>query len=139
MKLNAMEKRLLFQVEGDCLAKVLNELHMAARYTKNPEQRDAAESLMAKLRVLTDAEGMDMVRDIQKNYRLPYPARTIGEKIAEARQQSGAEKLKGHDIMALERFDPEVRHMIVFDVLSGDAPVGDKGDQMRLFLSDVSK
>ena len=137
MILNAMEKRLLFQVEGDCLAKVLNELHMVARYTKSPEQGDAAESLMAKLRPLTDAEGMDMVRDIQKNYRLPYPARTIGEKIAEARQQSGAEKLKGHDIMALERFDPEVKHMIVFDVLSGDAPVGDKGDKMRLFLTDA--
>ena len=69
MILNAMEKRLLFQVEGDCLAKVLNELHMVARYTKSPEQGDAAESLMAKLRPLTDAEGMDMVRDIQKNYR----------------------------------------------------------------------
>ena len=40
---------------------------------------------------------------------------------------SGAEKLKGHDIMALERFDPEVKHMIVFDVLSYDSPVGDKG------------
>ena len=137
MILNAMEKRLLFQVEGDCLAKVLNELHMVARYTKSPEQGDAAESLMAKLRPLTDAEGMDMVRDIQKNYRLPYPARTIGEKIAEARQQSGAQKLSGHDIMALERFDPETRHMIVFDVLSHDSPMGWKGEKMRLFLTEA--
>lgn len=118
MELNEMEKRLLFQVEGDYQSKILNELYMTARYTKNLEQRKAAENLMEKLRVLTDAECMDIVRDIQKNYRLPYPPRTIGEKIAEARQQSGAEKLKGHDIMALERFDPEVRHMIVFDVLS---------------------
>ena len=125
MELNEMEKRLLFQVEGDYQSKVLNELYMTARYTKNPEQRRAAENLMAKLRILTDAECMDIVRDIQKNYRLPYPPRTIGEKIAEARQQSGAEKLKGHDIMALERFDPEVRHMIVFDVLSYESPVGD--------------
>ncbi len=130
MELNEMEKRLLFQVEGDYQSKVLNELYMTARYTKNPEQRKAAENLMAKLRVLTDAECMDIVRDIQKNYRLPYQPRTIGEKIAEARQQSGAEKLKGHDIMALERFDPEVRHMIVFDVLSYDSPVGDKGDNI---------
>lgn len=59
---------------------------------------------------------MDIVRAIQKNYRVPYPARTIGEKIAETRQQSGAEKSKGNDIMVLEHFDPEVRHMIVFDV-----------------------
>ena len=137
MGLNEMEKRLLFQVEGDYQFKVLNELYMTAQYTKNPEQRKAAENLMAKLRGLTDTECMDIVRDIQKNYRLPYPARTIGEKIAEAKQQSGSEKLKGHDIMALERFDPEVKHMIVFDVLSGDAPVGDKGDKMRLFLTDA--
>ena len=56
MELNEMEKRLLFQVEGDYQSKVLNELYMTARYTKNPEQRKAAESLMAKLRVLTDGE-----------------------------------------------------------------------------------
>ena len=117
MELNEMEKKLLFQVEGDYQTKILNELYMTVRYSNNSEQREAAEGLMAKLRVLSNAECMDLVKDIQKNYRLPYPARTIGEKIAEARQQSGAEKLKGHDIMALERFDPEVRHMIVFDVL----------------------
>ena len=137
MELNEMEKKLLFQVEGDYQSKVLNELYMTARYTKSPEQREAAQSLMAKLRVLSDAECMDLVKDIQKNYRLPHPPRTIGEKIAEARQQSGAEKLKGHDIMALERFDPEVKHMIVFEVLSPDSPVGDKGDRMRLFLTDA--
>ena len=27
--------------------------------------------------------------------------------------------------------------MIVFDVLSYDSPVGDKGDKMRLFLTDA--
>ncbi|WP_243139079.1 DUF5720 family protein [Faecalibacterium prausnitzii] len=106
MELNEMEKKLLFQVEGDYQTKILNELYMTVRYSNNSEQREAAEGLMAKLRVLSNAECMDLVKDIQKNYRLPYPARTIGEKIAEARQQSGAEKLKGHDIMALERFDP---------------------------------
>ena len=78
---------------------------------------------------------MDLVKDIQKNYHLPYP-RTMGERIALARQQSGAEKLKGHDIMALERFDPQVRLMVVFDVLSFESPVGYKGDKMRLFLTD---
>ena len=36
MGLNEMEKRLLFQVEGDYQFKVLNELYMTAQYTKNP-------------------------------------------------------------------------------------------------------
>lgn len=38
MILNAMEKRLLFQVEGDCLAKVLNELHMVAGIQRAPNR-----------------------------------------------------------------------------------------------------
>lgn len=33
---------------------------------------------MEKLRVLSDAECMDLVKDIQKNYRLPHHPRTIG-------------------------------------------------------------
>ena len=57
--------------------------------------------------------------------------------IAVARQESGAQKLEGHDIMALERFDPEVKHMIVFDVLSRESPIGDKGHRMRLFLTEA--
>ena len=61
----------------------------------------------------------------------------MGELLAEARQRSGAEQLKGHDIMALERFDPEVRHMVVFEVLSEESFDGEKGDRVRLFLTDA--
>lgn len=78
-----------------------------------------------------------MIRKVQAEYRLPEKARTIGEMLAEARQKSGAQKLSGHDIMALERFDPATRHMIVFDVLTHDSPVGWKGEKMRLFLTDA--
>ena len=44
--------------------------------------------------------------------------------------------IQGHDILALERFMDETRHMIEFDVLTWDSPVGDKGGRYRLFLSD---
>ena len=56
MELNEMEKKMLFQAEGDCQAKVLNELYMTVRYSNNSELREAAESLMAKVRVLSDRE-----------------------------------------------------------------------------------
>nr|WP_319487757.1 DUF5720 family protein [uncultured Caproiciproducens sp.] len=62
--------------------------------------------------------------------------KTIGKLLEEVRQKSGAAKLEGHDIMTLERFDQNTRHMIVFDVLSHESPVGFKGDCMRLFLTD---
>ena len=63
--------------------------------------------------------------------------KTIGELIDEARKKSGEPVLAGHDIMALERFGENSLHMIVFAVLSHTSSVGNKGERMRLFLSDV--
>ena len=128
---------MLYQTDGSERYAIRHELLMASRYAKDPDRRRAADSLMEKLRPLSDRECMEIVHDIRKNYRLPQGGRTVGEMIAEARQKSGAEQLKGHDIMALERFDPEVHHMVVFEVISGDSSVGDKGDRMRLFLTDA--
>ena len=137
MELTEMEKRMLYQTEGTERYAILQEMAMASQYAGDPDRRKAAKSLMEKLRPLTDAGCMEIVHDIRKNYRIPKEGRTIGELLAQARQRSGAEHLKGHDIMGLERFDPEVRHMVIFDVLSGDSTVGDKGDRMRLFLTDT--
>ncbi len=63
--------------------------------------------------------------------------KTIGELIEEKRIQAGAQNYKGHDYMDLMRFDENTRHMIIFDVLTRDSPVGFKGDRMRLFLTDA--
>jgi hypothetical protein len=53
--------------------------------------------------------------------------------------QSAPERGKpivGHELMALERFMPDTRHMIVFDVLTWECPIGDKGNRVRVFLTD---
>ena len=39
--------------------------------------------------------------------------------------------------MDLQRFAEDTRHMIIFDVLTNDSPVGWKGERTRLFLSDT--
>ena len=89
----------------------------------NPATKETAESLLDKLRPLSEQECMDLIRKVQTEYSLPEKARIIWEILAEARQRSGAQKLSVHDIMALERFDQATRHMIVFDVLIHDSRV----------------
>jgi hypothetical protein len=42
----------------------------------------------------------------------------------------------GQDIDAPLRFVDATRHMIVFDVLTWDCPVGGKGERIRIFLTD---
>jgi hypothetical protein len=57
--------------------------------------------------------------------------------IKEQLQQPGrGKKITGHDLMDIQRFDDDTRHMIVFDVLTWDCPVGDKGERVRIFLTD---
>ena len=45
-------------------------------------------------------------------------------------------KITGQDEMALERFAEDTRHMIIFDVITWDCPVGDMGERVRIFLTD---
>ena len=131
------EKRMVFQLEGCNRYDAIQEIAVFCRYTRDHDKRNIAENLLKKLRELSENDCRELICDIQKNYNLPRKAKTVGEMIAVARQESGARKLEGHDIMALERFDPEVAHMIVFDVLSRESPIGDKGHRMRLFLTKV--
>ncbi len=42
----------------------------------------------------------------------------------------------GHDLLAVERFRDNTRHMIEFLVLSGDCPLGEQGQYIRRFLSE---
>ena len=131
------EKRMLFQLEGCHRYDAVQEIAVLCRYTRDHSKKATAENLLKKLRELSEDDCKKLICDIQRNYHLPRKARTIGEMIAVARQESGAQKLEGHDIMALERFDPEVTHMVVFDVISGESPIGDKGKRMRLFLTEA--
>ena len=52
------------------------------------------------------------------------------------RIMEGAKEYDGHTYFDLMRFDENTRHMIIFDVLTHDAAVGDKGKRTRLYLTD---
>ena len=83
MKLNEAEMRMAYQIESTDPNAVLNEIYMTWRLSKNQANRDTAESLMAKLRSLSNSECMDLIREVQANYRPPGKPQTIGEMLAE--------------------------------------------------------
>ena len=49
-----------------------------------------------------------------------------------------ARELKGHHILAVERFQDETRWMIEFSVRKPNTAYGSPGDEMRLFLKEDS-
>ena len=44
--------------------------------------------------------------------------------------------ITGQSELALERFMDDTRHMIIFDVLDHRSPFGNKGERLRLFLTN---
>ena len=50
-----------------------------------------------------------------------------------------ARELKGHNILAVERFWDDTRWMIEFSVLRPSAAYGSLGEEMRLFLTEDRK
>lgn len=62
--------------------------------------------------------------------------KTIGETMEEMRKKAGAKEYHGHSYMDLNRFAVDTRHMIIFDVLTNDSPIGTKGERTRAYLNE---
>ena len=73
----------------------------------------------------------------EKGANMMSEGKTIGQLMEEMRVKAGAQNYHGHGYMDLQRFAKDTRHMIIFDVLTNDSPVGWKGERTRLFLSDT--
>ena len=52
-------------------------------------------------------------------------------------QDISAKEMKGHGILAVERFQDGTRHMVEFLVRKRDYACGKPGDEVRLFLDDA--
>ena len=48
-----------------------------------------------------------------------------------------AKEMKGHNILAVERFQDKTRHMIEFDIRVQNSPYGAWCDEVRLFLDET--
>ena len=58
------------------------------------------------------------------------------KRLTDAKAGAKEPEIKGQPIDDIIRFDDDTRHMVIFDVLDYACPVGDKGERLRLFLSD---
>lgn len=61
---------------------------------------------------------------------------TLADLMERRRKMEGAKEYEGHTYFDLMRFDDNTSHMIIFDVLTHEAAVGDKGKRTRLYLSN---
>ena len=59
--------------------------------------------------------------------------RSIKEQL---RQEEFSDDIQGHGLMDSARFREDTKHMIVFDVLLDECPVGFAGERIRIFLSE---
>lgn len=63
--------------------------------------------------------------------------KTVGQLMEEMRIKAGAKEYTGHSYMDLARFAEDTKHMIIFDVINNDSPIGFKGERSRAFMTEV--
>ena len=73
MKLTEAEMRMVFQIESTNQNAVLNEIYMTWRYAPNPATKETAESLLNKLRPLSDQECMSASELLSSRLMFPTP------------------------------------------------------------------
>lgn len=137
MELIQMQKRLIFETEGGVKSEVVAELCMRLPSMQNPDEQKTVGNLIRELDAMPEKDCWELIHDIRGDYRSSVRPNSIRSLPRENEQKWDKEKWRGHNIMALKRFDPDVQHMIVFDVLSGNPRIGRKVGKMRLFLTET--
>lgn len=157
MDFNRDELNMVYQYGADTKAETLMELQRIRPYLRSRKLCDIVENTIQKLSAMPEVECQKFIVEIRDQFiaerdrsieerqmatkQGSIPAgrqreKTIGELLDEARRNSGAEKLAGHDILDLMRFAGDTRHMVVLDVLSDESPIGFMGEKTRVFLTE---
>ena len=70
-----------------------------------------------------------------KEVRAMPERKTVGQLMEECGSKLGA-GIQRPEYMDLNRFAVDTRHMIIFDVLTDDSPIGWKGERTRVYLTE---
>lgn len=135
MRFTNSELEMIYQYAAADKAKTLAGLQEIVPVIRDTLTRAIVESTIDKLTKIPEPDCSRFIADTKARF-LEQRDNSIRRRLAEARAQAKEPVMQGHDLMGLERFLPDTRHMIVLDVLNNDSPVGYKGERYRLFLSD---
>lgn len=135
MKFTKSELEMIYQYAAADKAETLAGLKEIVPVIKDTLTRVIVENTIDKLKKIPEPECSKFIADT-KAYFLEERDNSIMRQLAAAREQAKPPVMQGHDLMGLERFMEETRHMITLDVLNNDSPVGYKGERYRFFLSD---
>lgn len=127
------ELEMIYQYAAPTKAGTLDGMKEALPTIKDDLTRAIMENTVCKLQKIPEPECSRFIADTREGF-LKERDDSIRRQLAAAKAAQSV--LLGHDLMGIEQFMPETRHMITLDVLNNDSPVGYKGERYRFFLSD---
>lgn len=135
MRFTESELGMVCQYAATTKAETIGGMKETVPVIKDPLTKAIMENAIEKLQKIPEPECSQFIADTKAHF-LAERDNSIRRQLAEAKKQINQPTMQGHDLTGMERFLPETRHMITFDVQSSDSPVGFKGERYRLFLSD---
>lgn len=135
MDFTKSELEMIYQYAATTKAETIGGMKETVPVIKDQLTKAIMENAIKKLQKIPEPECSKFIADTKAHF-LAERDNSIRRQLAEAKKQIKPPVMQGHDLTGMERFLPETRHMITFDVQSSDSPVGFKGERYRLFLSD---
>ena len=127
------ELTLIYQYATPVKQETIDELEIIKPHIKHMQMQLIIESTIEKLSTLTE-EQFSVLACNTKAYFIAERDQNISSR-KQRMEGKRPKKIVGHDLMDLSRFTAEVKHMIIFDVLNDSAPVGFRGERVRIYLN----
>lgn len=130
---NEMELFALFAVNNR--AGTMKNLEMAEPFIGSALAKDMLQSIYGKLERISDGEYSVLCARARRYFAGKNSQWRRNQKDICTTIEVGAD-IRGHELKGTERFLPEVRHMVLLEILTQDSPVGHPGEHYRFFLSE---
>lgn len=134
MKFTKSEMETVHQYAAPTKAETIAGMERDVSRIDDPLTKAIVEGTIRKLERIPEPECSRVIAAV-KSQPAEWPTGSVRQKLAAAKVQSAI--IQGHDLSGKERFLPETRHMVTFEV-NRDCFVGSKGERFRLYLSDES-
>lgn len=130
---NEMELFALFAVNNR--AGTMRNLEMAEPFIASALAKDMLQSIYGKLEGISGEEYRVLWAKSRSYFSRKNSQWNRRQKDIYAMIEEDPD-IRGHELKGTERFLPEVRHMVLFEILTQDSPVGHPGEHYRYFLSE---
>ncbi len=135
MRFTKSELEMIYKYEATTKEETVRALRNGQSVARDDLTRIIIRNAADKLEKFPEPECSQFIAE-NKAHFIGHGRSSVLWRLNKAKEWLKQPVLQGYDMLGRERFQQDTKHMVIFDVLNNDSPVGFRGERYRFFLSD---